>query len=325
MLSNQPLSLKKQKKQKKQKRGKSLGYLTKEGFRSIHANRHMSVASIAVLLSCMFMIGSAFMVLVNVDHIMNEVESENVVMVYLDQDATPQEVETVKETILDNINVLKCEFRDKETAFKEAIEDLDTDASYFNGVDNPLPDLFEVSLKDMTHFDTTVSQLKSIDNVNSVRDNKDIANMLVTVRSTISYISLVIIAVLLLISLFIIANTIRITMFNRRLEINIMKSVGATNWFIRWPFMLEGMILGVISAILSTGVVWGVYKLLEPTVTSMLRLIISDFKVVPFTDYVIYILPAFVILGLVSGGIGSLISIQKYLKERGGVVYEEDE
>lgn len=308
----------------KKRRG-SLGYLTKEGFRNVHTNRLMSIASIAVLMACLVMIGSAFMVLVNVDHIMNEVESENVVMVYLDQAATAEDVQTVKDTILANTNVLKCEFRDKETAFKEAIEELDTDASYFEGVDNPLPDLFEVSLKDMVKFSETVSQLTSIEHVDTVRDNKDIANMLIRIRSTISYLSLGVIAVLMVISLFIIANTIRITMFSRRLEINIMKSVGATNWFIRWPFMLEGMILGVISAVISLGVVWGVYKLIEPTVTSMLQVVSADFTVVPFTNYIIYILPAFVLIGLVSGGIGSLISIQKYLKERGGVVYEEDE
>lgn len=308
----------------KKRRG-SLGYLTKEGFRNVHTNRLMSIASIAVLMACLVMIGSAFMVLVNVDHIMNEVESENVVMVYLDQTATAEDVQTVKDAILANTNVLKCEFRDKETAFKEAIEELDTDASYFEGVDNPLPDLFEVSLKDMVKFSETVSQLTSIEHVDTVRDNKDIANMLIRIRSTISYLSLGVIAVLMVISLFIIANTIRITMFSRRLEINIMKSVGATNWFIRWPFMLEGMILGVISAVISLGVVWGVYKLIEPTVTSMLQVVSADFTVVPFTNYIIYILPAFVLIGLVSGGIGSLISIQKYLKERGGVVYEEDE
>ncbi|MCQ2486171.1 MAG: permease-like cell division protein FtsX [Clostridia bacterium] len=308
----------------KKRRG-SLGYLTKEGFRNVHTNRLMSIASIAVLMACLVMIGSAFMVLVNVDHIMNEIESENVVMVYLDQTATAEDVQTVKDAILANTNVLKCEFRDKETAFKEAIEDLDTDASYFDGVDNPLPDLFEVSLKDMVKFSETVSQLTSIEHVDTVRDNKDIANMLIRIRSTISYLSLGVIAVLMVISLFIIANTIRITMFSRRLEINIMKSVGATNWFIRWPFMLEGMILGVISAVISLGVVWGVYKLIEPTVTSMLQVVSADFSVVPFTNYIIYILPAFVLIGLVSGGIGSLISIQKYLKERGGVVYEEDE
>ncbi|MCI6928768.1 MAG: FtsX-like permease family protein, partial [Ruminococcus sp.] len=142
---------------------------------------------------------------------------------------------------------------------------------------------------------------------------------------TIFYVSIGVIAVLLLISLFIIANTVRITMYSRRLEINIMKSVGATNWFIRWPFMVEGMVLGAISGVLSLAIVWGVYRALQSTVTQMLTMVSRGFTIVPFTDYVVYLLVAFLAIGIVSGGIGSLISIQKYLKERGGVVYEETE
>ena len=310
---------------KKKKRGRSLGYLTKEGFRNIHTNRHMSVASIAILLACLFMVGSAFMVLVNVEGIMKEVESENVVMVYLDLDTTPEQVRELNDQIVANPNVVRCNYKDKETAYKEAVKDLGTAATYFDGVDNPLPDLFEVSVGDMAKFSETVDQLKALDHIYSVRENKDIANMLVQIHSTISYVSLAVIAVLLVISLFIIANTIRMTMFSRRLEINIMKSVGATNWFIRWPFIVEGMSLGFISAALSFGAVWGVYKLIEPTVKSILGMVSKNFRVVPFTDYALYIAAAFVIIGLVSGSIGSLISIQKYLKERGGVVYDEAE
>lgn len=308
----------------KRKRG-SLGYLTKEGFRSIRANRLMTIASIAVLMACLVMIGSAFMVVVNVDNIMKEIESENVVMVYLDLETTPEEVQQVQDKILSNSNVVRCVYVDKETAFREAVNDLGTDASYFDGVENPLPDLFEVSLSDMTKFSATVSELSSLDHVDIVRDNKDIANMLIQIRSTISYVSLGVIAVLLVISLFIIANTIRITMFSRRLEINIMKSVGATNWFIRWPFIVEGMIIGLISAAVSLGVVWGVYKLIEPTVVSLLTMVSKNFTIVPFTNYVLYMLAAFVVMGILSGGFGSLISIQKYLKERGGIVYDEAE
>lgn len=310
---------------KEKKRRGSLGFLTKEGFRSVHANRLMSIASIAVLMACLVMIGSAFMVLVNVNNIMKEIESENVVMVYLEDGTTPEQIAEVKAEILANPNVLRVAFTDKETAYKKAIEGLDSAATYFEAAGNPLPDLFEVSLNDMTKFGSTVSQLQSIKHVDTIRDNKDLANMLIRVRSSISYVSLGVVAVLLLVSLFIIANTIRITMFNRRLEINIMKSVGATNWFIRWPFIVEGMIIGLISAALSLGVVWGVYRLIEPTVTSVLKMVSREFTIVPFTDYVIYIAAAFAVLGLVSGGIGSLISIQKYLKERGSVVYDEAE
>ena len=203
--------------------------------------------------------------------------------------------------------------------------DLETDATYFEGVDNPLPDLFEVSISDMSKFKSTVDALAAIENVDVVRDNQEIANVLVQIRSSISYVSIGVIAVLLIISLFIISNTIRITMFSRRLEINIMKSVGATNWFIRWPFIVEGMLLGVISALVSLGVVWGIYALLEPTVDSIFGMISKNFEVISFIGYAPYILAAFVAIGILSGGIGSLISIQKYLKERGGVVYDEAE
>ena len=285
----------------------------------------MSLASVAVLMACLVMMGSAFMVLVNVDGVMKEIASENVVMVYLDMDTTADEVKQIEMEILGTPNVSRCEFTSKEAAFNEAISDLDTDATYFNGVDNPLPDLFEVSLKDVSKFDATVAALKRIEKVDVVRDNIELANVLVEIRSTISYISIGIISVLLIISLFIISNTIRITMFNRRLEINIMKSVGATNWFIRWPFIVEGMLLGVISAVVSLGVVWGIYELLESTIMSLFGMMSSAFEIANFLNYALYILAAFVVIGIISGGMGSFVSIQKYLKERGGVVYDETE
>ena len=307
------------------KRRSRIGYLTKEGFRNIRVNHLMSIASIAVLMSCLVMMGAAFMVIVNVNNVMSEIESQNVVMVYLKDEVQGEAITEMREKITLMQNVKKCEFVDKETAFKQQLEELDTDATYFEGVENPLPDLFKVSVSDMTKFDKTVAELKTLDGVDSVRDNREIAQTLVKIRQTIFYVSIGVIAVLLLISLFIIANTVRITMYSRRLEINIMKSVGATNWFIRWPFMVEGMVLGAISGILSLAVVWGLYRLVQSSVSSMLAMVSRGFTTVSFLDYIVYILVAFLVIGIVSGGIGSLISIQKYLKERGGVVYEETE
>ena len=307
------------------KRRSRIGYLTKEGFRNIRVNHLMSIASIAVLMSCLVMMGAAFMVIVNVNNVMSEIESQNVVMVYLKEEVQGEAITEMREKITLMQNVKKCEFVDKETAFKQQLEELDTDATYFEGVENPLPDLFKVSVSDMTKFDKTVAELKTLDGVDSVRDNREIAQTLVKIRQTIFYVSIGVIAVLLLISLFIIANTVRITMYSRRLEINIMKSVGATNWFIRWPFMVEGMVLGAISGILSLAVVWGLYRLVQSSVSSMLAMVSRGFTTVSFLDYIVYILVAFLVIGIVSGGIGSLISIQKYLKELLGVVYEEPE
>lgn len=308
----------------KKRRGR-LGYLTKEGFRNVRVNHLMSIASIAVLMSCLIMMGMAFMLIVNVSGVMDNVESQNVVMVYVEDGVEGEALTALREKITLMANVKNCEFVDKETAFEQQLDELGTDATYFDGVENPLPDLFKVSVSDMTQFDETVAELKQLDGVDTVRDNSNIANTLVKIRQTIFYISIGVIAILLFISLFIIANTVRITMYNRRLEINIMKSVGATNWFIRWPFMVEGMALGSISGILSLAIVWGVYYLISPSVSSMLSMVSKEFEIVAFMDYAVYMLVAFLIIGIVSGGIGSLISIQKYLRERGGVVYEEDE
>lgn len=308
------------------KRG-SLSYLTKEGFRNLWVNRMMSVASIAVLLVCLVMMGTTFMVLVNVQSVLDIVEQENALSVYLEMDATEYEVEQVKEDILMTQNVLRCEFVSKEQAYKEALEDKDlsVESEYFQGIENPMPDKFIVVIEDENLFNETFTKLENIDNVDVVRGSVDIANTLIEIRSMISYISVAIVLILLFISLFIISNTIRITMFSRRLEINIMKSVGATNWFVRWPFMVEGMLLGFISAILSLGAVWGIYKALEVAIYKLLGTVNGMFQVVNFTGYALYILAAFIVIGVLSGGVGSFVSIQKYLKERGGVVYDDED
>ena len=305
---------------------RSFGYLTKEGFRNLWSNRLMSFASVAVLLSCMIMIGSAFMLLVNIQSVIDNIEDKNVIMVYVVQDADESAVTQLGDELEALKNVSHVEFVDKETAFKQELENLGTDATYFEGVENPLPDVYKVSVDLMENFDETSKSIEKLENVDSIRDDKDIATVLINIRSSVTYLSVGIIALLMLVSLFIISNTIRITMFSRRLEISIMKSVGATNGFIRWPFVIEGILLGVISAVVSLGAVWGVYELVKNSVANMLGGIMDiGSSLVPFTDYVFVILAAFLIIGILSGVVGSMVSIQRYLKEQGGVTYEEDD
>lgn len=305
---------------------RSFGYLTKEGFRNLWSNRLMSFASVAVLLSCMIMIGSAFMLLVNIQSVIDSIENKNVIMVYVKQDADEAAVQKLGEEIRTLKNVSGCEFVDKETAFKNEIDELGTNATYFEGVENPLPDLYKVSVDDMVNFDSTAQALQKLDNVESIRDDKDVATVLINIRSSVTFISFGIIILLMLVSLFIISNTIRITMFSRRLEISIMKSVGATNGFIRWPFVIEGMLLGIISAAVSLGAVWGVYEIIKSSIASMLGNVmdIGD-NLVEFKEYALLILAAFLVIGILSGVVGSMVSIQRYLKEQGGVTYEESE
>ena len=305
---------------------RSFGYLTKEGFRNLWSNRLMSFASIAVLLSCMIMIGSAFMLLVNIQSVIDNIEDKNVIMVYVAQDADETSVTQLGEELKSLSNVSNIEFVDKETAFQQEIEALGTDATYFEGVENPLPDVYKVSVDLMENFDKTSKEIEKLENVDSIRDDKDIATVLINIRSSVTYLSVGIIALLMLVSLFIISNTIRITMFSRRLEISIMKAVGATKGFIRWPFVIEGILLGVISAVVSLGAVWGVYEVVKNSIANMLGGIMDiSTSLVPFMDYIVIIFAAFLIIGILSGVVGSMVSIQKYLKEQGGVTYEEDD
>ena len=305
---------------------RSFGFLTKEGFRNIWANRLMSIASIAVLLSCLIMIGSAFMILVNIQQFIDSIEDRNVIMVYVSETADEAASEKLGAELKSLDKGAGCDFVDKETAFKQQLQELGTDATYFEGVENPLPDLYKVRVTDMEKFDDTTKEIEKLQNVESIRDNKDLASTLINIRTSVTYLSVGIIILLMLVSLFIISNTVRITMFSRRLEISIMKSVGATNGFIRWPFVIEGMILGVISAGLSLAAVGGLYEVAKKSIASMLGSVMGIGRtLVPFREYVFVLLAAFLIIGVLSGVVGSMVSIQRYLKEQGGVTYEENE
>lgn len=303
-------------------KGTSLKYLTHEGFRNVWVNRLMSLASVTVLMACLIIMGAGIMIYFNINNVVDKVQSQNVVMVYVADDASEDETTQIGTSLKGISNVESCEFVPKEVAFQEQIQSMGGDAALFEGFDEiPLPDAYKVTVKDLSQFENTVSQIKQINKVDSVRENSDLASKLLSLRHAVSIVSVGLVVMLFLVALFIISNTIRITMFSRKLEISIMKAVGATNWFIRWPFMIEGMILGTISGIVSLGVLWGLYALAEKAFSQTLSLL--GFKLVPFTEYWWQILLVFVAIGLFTGGFGSLVSMGKYLKEQGSVVSDD--
>lgn len=303
-------------------KGTSLKYLTHEGFRNVWVNRLMSLASVTVLMACLIIMGAGIMIFFNINTLLDSVQSQNVVMVYVADDATEDETAAVGSSLNNIGNIESCEFVPKEEAFQKQIESMGGDSALFEGFDeSPLPDAYKVTVKDLSQFENTVSQIKQIDKVDSVRENSDLASKLMSLRHAVSIVSIGLVVMLFLVAVFIIANTIRITMFSRKLEISIMKAVGATNWFIRWPFMIEGMILGTISGVVSLGVLWGLYALAEKAFSQTLSLL--GFKLVPFTEYWWQILLVFVAIGLFTGGFGSLVSMGKYLKEQGSVVSDD--
>ena len=303
-------------------KGTSLKYLTHEGFRNVWGNRLMSLASVTVLMACLIIMGAGIMIYFNINNVVDKVQSQNVVMVYVADDASEDETTQIGTSLKGISNVESCEFVPKEVAFQEQIQSMGGDAALFEGFDEiPLPDAYKVTVKDLSQFENTVSQIKQINKVDSVRENSDLASKLLSLRHAVSIVSVGLVIMLFLVALFIISNTIRITMFSRKLEISIMKAVGATNWFIRWPFMIEGMILGTISGIVSLGVLWGLYAVAEKVFAQTLSLI--GFSLVPFSGYWWQILLVFVAIGLFTGGFGSLVSMAKYLKEQGSVVSDD--
>lgn len=301
-----------------------LRYLTKEGFRNLKVNRMMTLASITVLFSCLLLVGVAFMLLVNIESFINDIEDENVIMVYANTDISAYDYAKMGGEISAVPYVENVESVEKGPAYEQILSELDDNLkSYLESLDeNPLPDAYKITVGDMTHFDDVVGQLKLLENVLRVHENSSLAKQMASLKNAVQYISLGIIALLLLVSLFIISNTIRVTMFSRRLEISIMKSVGATNSFIRWPFIVEGIIIGIIAGILATGAVWGLYYLTMNEISYIFESFVSV-QAVSFLDYAPLLGGIFVVVGVFAGVFGSLTSIRKYLKERKFVEIED--
>ena len=244
-------------------------------------------------------------------------------MVFADLDADDATVAQLKENIGKLDNIASIDFVPKEDAYKQVISSLGDNASILSGVDDSfLPDGFKVTVSDMEFFTKTVNDIRGLPNVYSIQQNSDLAARLEKIRTAVSYISMGIVILLLIVAIFIIANTIKITMFSRKLEISIMKAVGATNSFIRWPFLVEGVTLGILAAILAWGILYGLYALTGEALLTIFGVLGGS--LVSFWDYAVYIGIAFVVVSIIAGGFGSIISIGKYLKEQGSVVLDDD-
>ncbi len=299
----------------------SLRYLLKEGFRNTWTNRMMSVASICVLMSCLVLIGCASMIFLNIDSLLNRIEEENVVMVYIEDNTTDEDITAMGSQLEAIENIKEIEFIAKEDAWAEQLATMeDAQREFFTEIssDIPLPDAYKVTIKDLSQFDGTIDEINQINHIETVRHNKDLAKKLVTIRHGIEVISVIIIAVLLAISVFIISNTIKLTVYSRKLEIQIMKSVGATNSFVRLPFVVEGMILGIVSGVISLGLVWGFYEFAVKQFSELLNSL--DLEALSFQGYALPMLGAFVAIGIITGVGGALISMGRYLNKEGSEI-----
>lgn len=294
---------------------KGFGYLAKEGLKSVWSNRIMSIASVCVLVSCLVLTGAAALFSINVAQVVESVGDSNETTVYIKSDVSQLEAVYIGKDIEKVSNVDSATFYSKDEAFKKYKEELGEEL--FNKIEdrNPLPDAFIVVMDDLSLYDETVANILKIDGVDSINDHRELAKKLTDISNLVNIICVGVVAALMIISIFIIANTIRATMYSRRFEISIMKSVGATNSFVRMPFLVEGMVIGFISAAVSTGGIALLYEAVMSAITSMI-----PFTFIPLSNVILYVAVAFVIAGVVIGFFGSFISIRKYLKKEGNEI-----
>ena len=281
----------------------------------------MSIASICVLMSCLVLIGCASMIFLNIESLLAWIEAENVVMVYIEDDTADADITAMGAALNGMDNVKEVEFVPKEDAWADQLSTMEeAQAQFFTEIssDIPLPDAYKVTVDDLTYFDQTVSRIEQLEHIDTIRENKDLAQKLVTIRHGVEVISIVIVVVLLAISVFIISNTIKLTVYSRRLEISIMKSVGATNSFVRLPFVVEGMILGIISGIVSLGLVWAFYEFAIHQFSDLLSSL--QLEALNFADFALPMLGIFVLIGIVTGVGGALISMGRYLNREGSEI-----
>ena len=294
----------------------SVGYLFKEGLKSLWKNRTMSIASVGVLISCLLMTGIAGLLSLNLSETMASIEGNNTITVYLKDSLPSLTAVKIGEELKQLDNISECTFVSKDDALKDIMQSMGGDGTLFNGLqgsDNPLPDAYTISMVDLSQYDATMSAIQSINGVDHASDYREVASKLSNLDRLVRYCSIGIVIILGIVSLFIISNTVKVTMFSRRMEINIMKSVGATNGFVRIPFIVEGIVIGVISGLVSATVLYFAYD----------KAVAAVYGIVPFLTavdiqpYVWMIYVGYVVVGMLFGIMGGVISIGKYLKKEG--------
>ena len=289
----------------------NLGYLMKEGFRGIFLHGFMSFAAICVTIACLLIVGSFSILAYNLDVMVEDLNQTSEIMVYIDTSLSDAEARSVGTKINALDNILQSTFVSREEALQNFISDHDNNAA-FNGVQaEDLRHRYVVTLEDNTLMEQTDQQLQQIPGVAKTNAAYELAEGFTTIQNVLHLATVALMAMLLVISLLIISNTVKLAMYDRKDEIAIMKMVGATNSFIRLPFIVEGFTLGMVAAVLAFGLEWVLYDTLVERMAAVdaLRL----FSFVPFLDLLIPMVLTFGAAGLFVGIVGSWTSIRKFL------------
>ena len=293
-----------------------LTYLIGEGISNIFKNKKQAATSFGTMCVIMIFFGICFMLVGNFNSFIKQVEAEQGIQAYITNDATDDEVKELGEEIkaLDGVNTI--EYVSKEEALQHMKDRLGDKSYLLDGYDqnNVFPSSYVVTLTDLGKSSEVQAKIKEMQNVKKITSSDETIDMLVRIAKGVKIGSYVIIVALIAISIFIISNTIKLTVYARRKEISIMKYVGATNSFIRWPFIVEGIIIGLMSGAISLALVASLYMVISQNTTFVGFLSNLGLRLLDFSDMFNLILIIYLVLGVGIGVLGSSLSMRKYLK-----------
>ena len=289
----------------------NLGYLLKEGFKGIFTHGFMSFAAVCVTIACLVIVGSFSILAYNLDEMVKDLNKTSEILCYVDSELPDAEARSIGTKINLLENVLQSTFVSREEALADFIADHDGDSAFSGVQASDLRHRYVVVLEENLLMKQTEEQLKQIPGIAATDAAYELAEGFTTIQSVLHIVSYAVIAVLLVISLLIISNTVKLAMYDRKDEIAIMKMVGATNGFIRLPFIVEGFTLGMIGAVLAFGLEWVGYDALVQRVSGVDSLQLFSF--VPFQELLIPMVIVFAGAGMFVGIVGSWTSIRKFM------------
>ena len=292
----------------------NLGYFIKEGFSSIFSHGLMSFAAVCMIVACLIIMGSFSLLAVNVDEMLSQLEEENEFLAFIDEDYTDDQIRALMEQVrqIDNVDPDTVTFVSREQAKRDYLRGHESEGLYVNMPDEVLRDRLSIHVLDLERFSETVEAVKALPGVANHRAASEVAEGFVAVRNAVTALAYVLIGILAAVSLFIISNTTRLAAFSRREEIAIMKMCGATDGFVRGPFIVEGLILGIMGALVAFFLQWAVYA-------GVCKALVgggagSFFALMDFKAMWKGVLGVFLTSGSIIGALGSGFAIRKFLQ-----------
>lgn len=298
-------------------RTSNVTYLVKKGISSVWKNLLMSFASFSILMVSLLLVGCSVLMMMNVNTIMKNIEDTNEIAIYLNEGITQKQVDHIRSVLEKNDQITEVTYRSKE----EALADFRSNMAEYSELldyleENPMPETFLVRVDDISKIRQVVVEINSIEGVEKIQAPYDFASILIEIRNTFSLIAGAVLIALVIVSIVIVSNTIRTSVFARRTEISIMRYVGATSGFIKTPFFVEGMFIGILAGAAAWGLTWVVYDAVFSLFSTDLTLwqMFGFYGLIPFDDIMWIVLAVNCAAGALLGAVGTVFSTGKYLK-----------